>query len=225
MTSSARIFLVALAIVAGRSAAQAQTLVGGSDLITTTEVGQFGTWLGEGPLTLTRIYSKSNGHTSSDFHAAADNVGRTFVVIEASVGGGTVLIGGYNPMNWKSAPVGWSLTPNAVDRTGFIFNLNTTSKFAQRTDTAAGQYLAYNDPTYGPTFGESDIYLAADMTFGLATEASYGAAPTNVFGNAGTTVFQAGHVEVFTVSPVPEPASLFVLGAGAIVLVRRRRAR
>ena len=45
-------------------------------LITAADQSQLESWLGEGPLTLTNIYTKKAGDTAANFHAAVDGQGR-----------------------------------------------------------------------------------------------------------------------------------------------------
>jgi hypothetical protein len=85
------------------STAQAGAIVGGSSLLTTSELAQLETYLGEGPLTITRIFEKQPGLAhSANFHAAADGAGRTFTVFEMTDDGVTRLMGGYNPLSWST---------------------------------------------------------------------------------------------------------------------------
>ena len=68
----------ALLCIGAVPAASAQSLLNGA------QEAQLSAWLGEGPLALTAIYTKSAGDTSHDFHLAADGKGRTFSVMQAS---------------------------------------------------------------------------------------------------------------------------------------------
>jgi hypothetical protein len=81
----AMIALVALMVGLLVPAATAQTVVGGSDLINQSDAGQIAAWLGQGPVNLTRIFSKvvGDGQFASDFHAAADGMGPTITIYRA----------------------------------------------------------------------------------------------------------------------------------------------
>ena len=95
-------------LTGGASLAQA-------DLLTQADEVQLETWLGQGDVTLTKIFSKQPGDNKSeaDFHAAVDHKGPTFTVISIyGNGGGTYesipdldaqIIGGYNPQSWDKA--------------------------------------------------------------------------------------------------------------------------
>ena len=126
--------LRALAAVAAyltfASTVQATTIIGGSALLTPASASQLETWLGEGPLTLTNIFTKTAGSTTADFHVAADGQGRTFSIMEVSglvdipsglPVAGTYVIGGYNPESWSSADQWHFSPPYGFD--AFIFNL------------------------------------------------------------------------------------------------------
>jgi hypothetical protein len=66
--------------------AQGAVISGGSSLLSQADANQLEAWLGEGPIEITRIYEKHAGDTASDFHAASDNKGRTFSLIEVLPG-------------------------------------------------------------------------------------------------------------------------------------------
>jgi len=229
----------ALALVlVGAGTARAGTIVGGSDLLDSTSLAQLESWLGEGQLTLTNIYTKSAGDDSSDFHGAVDGKGRTFVVLEADVysgSGADAIIGGYNPQSWHSGPTYWNYTPSLADRTAFLFNLGTTTKLAQGMTTYVGHFQTYNHPDWGPTFGGGyDLSVEDDLGSGYAGFHDYVVSGTqNVFGSSFYTDYYVGKLEVFSISPfvvVPLPASawagLGLLAAlAALQRVRRRRDR
>ena len=133
--------------------ANAGVIIGGSSMLGGGEVSQLEGWLGEGPLTLTNIFTKGvDGTTGSSFHAAADGQGRTLSVMQVTKNGETSIIGGYNPQSWSSSS-SYSFTIPVEERTAFIFNLSTSTIHYQELLTAEGQYQTFNYPTYGPTFG------------------------------------------------------------------------
>jgi Calx-beta domain/FG-GAP-like repeat/Bacterial Ig domain/TLD len=186
--------------------------VGGSTLLSQTDLNQLATWLGEGALTLTNIFTKTavNGMTSADFHTAADGMGRTFSVMEvlATNGNPHDIIGGYNPLSWNSTN-SYNITENDAQRTAFIFNLDTMDMRPQKGTAVDasfyGQYQTYNTPSYGPTFGGGhDIYVNNTLSAGYSYKYSYGTSgfnSPNIVGLAYNGLsMQYGTIEVFTIA-------------------------
>ena len=88
MQQASKIVLRAVAgLLLGAGAGAAPAAMAQS-LLDSARQDQLAGWLGEGPLSLTAIYTKAPGDTSRDFHLAADGKGRTFSVMEASNGSG-----------------------------------------------------------------------------------------------------------------------------------------
>lgn len=218
-------------------------IVGGSDLLTQGYANQLETWLGEGAITINKVYTKQAGHTAANFHAAANGVGRTFALVEVlrtgtSPSGTTTnynIIGGYNPQSWTSAGV-YNYTNNDADRDAFIFNLTNSSvgrmHQKQTTETgyyyvgsSYGHYQTLNQSDYGPSFSAWDLMVYNDLNTGFShlMGVAYGADSgqnMNVFGIATTsyhTYYDIGKIEVFTITngiAVPEMTSLWGLLLG-----------
>jgi len=153
-----RVWIMGAALVscvALTQTAQAGTIDGGSGLLTPKDELQLEAWLGEGSLTVTNVFSHRPGDekTSSDFHDAVDQHGRTFTIIEVDQGGRDMVIGGYDPRSWDSHS-GYHLTPDPTQRTAFIFNLTTGD--LQRQQTTPDEYSRYyrNFANYQYTYGE-----------------------------------------------------------------------
>ncbi len=212
----------------------------GMSLLSPSYQTQLETWLGEGHLALTNIYSKAAGDTSLDFHKASDGKGRTFSVMEASnASGQTWLVGGYNPQSWSSTD-GMHVTMADSARTGFLFNLTSGLMLPQLKQYFNGDTIGsgqtFNDGDYGPTFGSGhDLYVPRDLTHGgyssLYTYNRFGLPPGgvslidgSVFTNPDITY---GAIQVFSISAVPEPGSygLMLVGLAVMGLVLQRKRR
>ena len=138
-------------------------VVGGSDIWTGAYESQFENWLGEGQLRLTNIYDKASGDTAADFHAAADEQGRTVTVMELINTSGSLIVGGYNPQSWHSRG-SYNFTHNAVDQDGFLFNLTYGDLYEQNE-----RWQTYNHIDDGPTWGGGhDLTLFSDLNGGYA---------------------------------------------------------
>ncbi|OEZ46094.1 PEP_CTERM-anchored TLD domain-containing protein [Janthinobacterium sp. PLB04] len=208
----------------------------GTSLLSPGYQAQLETWLGEGRLALTNIYTKAAGDTSLDFHKASDGKGRTFSVMEATNSAGqTWLIGGYNPQSWSSTD-GMHVTMDDSQRTGFLFNLTSGFMRPQLKQYFNGDEIGkdqtYNHADYGPTFGYGhDLYVPRDLTHNggsfLYTYNALGQPLSGISLLDGST-WQGnnvtfGAIQIFTVSAVPEPATYGLLLAGLGVLIRVRR--
>jgi hypothetical protein len=164
-TSTALVFAITC-LLSSAVRCHAAFIVGGTGFVTQTYADQLETWLGEGPITITSVFTKLPGHTAEHFHNASDGKGRTFSIIEVLSGNNFYnssqllspqVIGGYNPQSWSS--IGdWNYTTDLVDRTGFIFNLTATEKQNQNQDDS-GLFQTYNAYTYGPLFGGGQIFM------------------------------------------------------------------
>ena len=113
-----------------RGPAHADLIIGGSTLITPAGFTQLESWLGQGDITLTKVFSHTlgDGQTSYNFHAAVDGLGATFTVIQllATQGNQAQVIGGYNPQSWNSTN-SYNITPTDAARTAFLFDLTNVA--------------------------------------------------------------------------------------------------
>jgi hypothetical protein len=226
--------IAAVTLLAAAAGAQAAAVVGGSTLLTMGYANQLQTWLGKGNITLTSLYVKQAGDTSTTFHNAVDGKGATFTVMYATRNNGdTAIIGGYNKDSWNSSN-GWSVDNALGDgNDNFLFNLSTGTERLQ-----TNQYSAYNNVNYGPTFGNGhDLYVDSSLTNAYSYGYSYGSNTYTslVDGLAYSGLdTRIGALEVFTISAgiaspnadVPEPASLALVGLAltAAGIARRRYA-
>jgi hypothetical protein len=162
---------------------EAITITGGSDLLDTAGGSQLETWLGEGSLTLTKIFTHSatfdtrgnviweDGKTATDFHAAADGKGRTITLYKTAAIPNLhdnqtgqiiydlfpeMIIGGYNPQSWQS------LNPSVEEAYHLTPDLSdrtgaifnlTSSLLFPQRSDNRGQYQTANDWYLGPSFG------------------------------------------------------------------------
>ncbi len=154
------VLAVAVVMSLASAGAHAGTIIGGSALLDAAKLTQLETWLGEGPLVVTNIFTgvSGDGKTAPTFHAAANGQGRTFVLYQAT-SPVSAIIGGYNPQSWSSSG-SYNMTPNIVDRKAFLFNLTSGALQRQRVDSPTyGQYQTYNNNNYGPTFGGGMTFI------------------------------------------------------------------
>ncbi|MGB9110275.1 MAG: PEP_CTERM-anchored TLD domain-containing protein [Telluria sp.] len=225
-----------LALAGAGTAARAGDIIGGSSLLDDGREAQLERWLGAGEFNLNNVYTLRPGDTSVNFHQGADGKGATFTVMEVTnTAGQSFLVGGYNPQSWSSTD-GWHETERDFQRTAFLFNFTTPAVYRQvLTDfelPSQGQRQTYNDILFGPVFGSGpDLFVNDDLTKALSWQLSYGN-PANegvsiIDGSLRGQTVSVNAMEIFAISPVPEPASWAMLLAGAGILggmqSRRRR--
>ena len=196
--------------------------------------GQLERWLGEGDQILSNLYTRQPGDDSSDFHTAADGQGPTFTLLRVSDRDGNAwLVGGYNPQSWSPSD-GWHLTPRDFRRTAFLFNYTDPAVYRQVPSSfelpSQGGFQTFNSIDQGPTFGAGPDLLVNDrLDTALSWRLSYGdpagEGQSIIDGSRGGQFFSVDSMEVYAVSPIPEPAQAALLagGLGVVALARRRR--
>lgn len=216
--------------------AHAATIIGSSTLMSQSYANQLEAWLGEGSISVSRVFYKQTGDglTSTHFHNAVDGQGRTFTLLRVSSSNNQI-VGGYNQVSWRSNGT-YNFTPyygsgNITDGTSFLFNLSAGTLFRQNwklgNTNGAAYYEAYNHTSYGPTWGGGhDLYVDSTLQSGYGY-ASYSYGTYNWSNQNLTPGYSASYtysvMEVYTINNVvPEPASmvLFALGC-ALFFVRK----
>ena len=227
----------ALALALEGSPVTAGDIKGGSSLLDDRSHAQLERWHGAGEFNLTRDYALESGHTAPDFHAAVDGMGPTFTLLQlTNTLGESYLVGGYNPQSWSSTD-GWHVTERDADRTAFLFNMTEPAVYRQVPSTyilpSQGSRQTLNRAEHGPAFGAGhDLFVNDRLDTAFSYQLTYGdplgEGRSIVDRSVGVQLAQVDAMELFTLSPVPEPAAaaLWAAGAGmAGVALRRRRAR
>lgn len=226
-----------------------------ADLLTTADQTQLESWLGQGNLAFTSIYTMAPGDTTADFHAAVDGRGPTFVLMDIYGNGGIgsfnlidQVVGGYDPQSWSS--FGGYNEP--ADRNAFIFNLSYDIIESQNSLPYQGQFQTYDGSTVGPAFG-AGFDLSAGIGFagsgsglglGFADQysysggvivngvAAYNSPNTSNYAFGAVDAFYVSALEVYTFAPardnVPDASGTIGLLSAALAglaALRRRFAK
>ncbi len=229
---NAAMLVAVLGLMFGAAEPTRAEIIGTSSLVNASDLNQLEGWLGEGSLTLTKIFSHTagDGKTATDFHTAVDGKGRTFVVIEllATQGNTHQIIGGYDPQSWSSSG-SYNITSADAERTAFLFNLTSGDIQRQKLSTDPngndGKYQTYDSTILGPTFGGGyDLSVGFSLNVGRAENYTYG---TTAFGDditgspysGGFHQLDLGTMEVFTIADavVPEPSTLLTSGLACLM--------
>jgi hypothetical protein len=201
--------------------------------------GQLERWLGAGDMVFANLYTRQGGpgvpgDSSLDFHAAADGRGPTFTLLRVSDPAGKAwLVGGYNPQSWDRDD-GWHVTPRDFQRTAFLFNYTAPAVYRQVPSSfelpSQGSFQTFNASNQGPTFGAGpDLFVNDALDTALSWRLSYGdpagEGRSIIDGSVGGRFFAVDALEVYAVSPIPEPmeAAMLAAGLGLVALAARRR--
>lgn len=207
--------------------AQAGVIRGGSALLDTGGHAQLERWLGQGRFDLLKVFTRADGDTSARFHAAADGRGPTFTLMEVTNDSGkSFLVGGFNPQSWSSTD-GWHNTRSDAYRTAFIFNMTEPAVYRQVPAgfvlPSQGERQTFNGIDYGPTFGTGhDLYVTESLKAAFSWQVTYGdpldSGLSIIDRTPGGRLVRVDALEVFTLSPVPEPATAAMLLGGLALL-------
>ncbi|GBC09333.1 hypothetical protein RclHR1_08780004 [Rhizophagus clarus] len=110
-----------------------------------------------------------NGFKSKKFHEICDNQPCTVTIIK--VKGSNEILGGYNPLEWKSD--GRYATTN--DSFLFSFDKNQGIENHILSRVKSSKFAISNDSNRGPSFGESDLILRGSKVYNnsVCTKKSY----------------------------------------------------
>ena len=215
-------FLAAGALALALAAPQASAQTGDPPLDPVLEA-QLERWLGAGDQIFENLYTRQPGDTSLDFHAAVDGRGPTFTLMRVSdPPGNSYLIGGYNPQSWEF-DTGWNITERDFQRTAFLFNYTAPAVYRQLLTEfelpSQGSFQTYNAANQGPSFGAGpDLFVNDRLDTALSWRLSYGdpsgEGRSIIDQSTGGRLFDIDAMELYAVSPIPEPAQAAMLAAG-----------
>ncbi|MBZ2206840.1 PEP_CTERM-anchored TLD domain-containing protein [Massilia soli] len=207
--------------------ATAGAILGGSALLDASGHAQLERWLGQGKFDVSNVFTRGLDDSSVDFHAATDGRGPTFTLMQVTnASGHSFLVGGFNPQSWSSSD-GWHDTPGDPYRSAFIFNMTEPALYRQVLSDyvlpSQGERQTFNGIDYGPTFGTGhDLYVNAALTAAFSWQVTYGdpldSGLSIIDRSLGGQLVKVDALEVFTLSPIPEPATYAMLLAGLALL-------
>jgi hypothetical protein len=94
-----------------------------------------------------------DGLTRKKFHKFCDNQSRTVTIVK--VNGSNEILGGYNPIEWKSDD------SYSVTKDSFIFSFNNNDRIENYilSRIMNENNAIYNSSYYGSSFGENDLII------------------------------------------------------------------
>ncbi|PKY42969.1 hypothetical protein RhiirA4_456872 [Rhizophagus irregularis] len=98
------------------------------------------------------LHGSRDGFGSNIFHEVCDNRSCTITIIK--VKGNNQILGGYNPIEWKSD------RSYGATKDSFIYGVDIDEHILSRT--ANENYAIFNDHTYRPSFGDADLILRGE---------------------------------------------------------------
>jgi hypothetical protein len=224
---------VALAL-AGLSVPATAADPSGPSLLDTAREAQLERWLGAGDMLFTPVFTGVPGDTSIQFHHAADGKGPTFTLLQVTNPlGASYLVGGYDPQSWSSTD-GWHETIRQSQRTAFIFNMTVPAVYRQVPSSFAlpsqGAKQTFNALDHGPEFGAGpDLFVSEQLNNAFSWQLTYGnpkdEGKSIIDRSRGGKLFHIDSLQVFSISPVPEPSSwaMFAGGFGLIAALAKRK--
>ncbi len=176
-----------------------------SKILSANEINALRSWIGETKQTRLLYRASRDGHSALEFHSKCDNKAKTVTLIRTHTDN---VIGGYTAARWTSS------LSYSYDTTSYIFSLrisgvsglqNNAKKFGLRSAALSySNYAIYNDPLFGPSFGNGDIRIVGNSlkNFGgeaiYSTFSTYNTGPSNVFGTVFTD-WTTLEIEVFQI--------------------------
>jgi len=198
--------------------ANAGIVTNATDILTGTGHAQLSEWLGE-DVDLTRIFAKGvDGDDSYAWHAAVDNQGATFTIMEIFDNNTNErrVIGGYNSNSWLSK------SSYSSSESAFLFNLSDSLIFEKNDIYGNGNFATFNHQDHGSTFGAGhDLYVKTSLSGGYSQigktygdAARYGTASYYEEFAGSSSNWTIGAYETFTLS---DSTGDFGSGANALL--------
>ncbi|CAG8780347.1 678_t:CDS:2, partial [Cetraspora pellucida] len=145
-----------------------QVFTSTTDIITKSHVERISSWIYgnnvQCKLKLLYIGNRDqDGLKFKGFHEKCDNESRTLVVTRIRATG--EIIGGYNPIEWKTAPRKFGMPSREYGNTieGFIFSFQGERSTYSKVENA-DKAIYYKDG-FGPCWGKHDLSLRNDMAY------------------------------------------------------------